>query len=282
MPTICMFYGIIIRMYYVDHNPPHFHAFYGENVARLNFNGEVIEGTSHLDTASLTGESKPKKVTVGDQILSGCINQNNILKIKATTTYKTTTASKIIEIIEKSTENKAKTEKFITKFARVYTPIVVLSAFLLVLIPLLFGQEFKIWLYRALVFLVTSCPCALVISVPLGYFCGIGKASKEGILIKGSNYIETLASAKYVVFDKTGTVTQGVFEVTKVSPSGMTAEALLEYAALAESYSNHPISKSLKHAYGKVLDMTKVSDVQEIGGKGVTAHVMGKAVAVGN
>ena len=255
---------------------------------KVPIDGVVVEGTSTLNTSALTGESVPRDVKAGEEVFSGCVNMTGLLRIQTTREFGESTVSKILDLVENASSRKSKSENFISRFAKYYTPIVCYSALALVIVPPVISilmqmtPNWRDWLYRALSFLVTSCPCALVISIPLTFFGGIGGASKDGILMKGSNYIETLASAKYVVFDKTGTVTQGVFEVTKVSPSGMTAEALLEYAALAESYSNHPISKSLKHAYGKVLDMTKVSDVQEIGGKGVTAHVMGKAVAVGN
>ena len=255
---------------------------------KVPIDGVVVEGNSTLNTSALTGESVPRDVRTGEEVFSGCINMTGVLRIQTSKEFGESTVSKILDLVENASSRKAKSENFISKFAKYYTPIVCYSALALAVIPpvasLIMQAEpnWSGWLYRALSFLVTSCPCALVISIPLSFFGGIGGASKDGILIKGSNYIETLASAKYVVFDKTGTVTQGVFEVSKVSPSGMTEEALLEYAALAESYSTHPISKSLKNAYGKALDMTKVTDVQEISGNGVTATVMGKKVAVGN
>ena len=255
---------------------------------KVPIDGVVIEGNSTLNTSALTGESVPRDVGTGEEVYSGCINMTGVLRIRTTKEYGESTVSKILDLVENASSRKAKSENFISKFAKYYTPIVCYSALALAVIPPLVSLIMQVepnwsgWLYRALSFLVTSCPCALVISIPLSFFGGIGGASKEGILIKGSNYIETLAAAKYVVFDKTGTVTQGVFEVTKVSPSGMREDALLEYAALAESYSTHPISKSLKQAYGKMPDMTKVSDVQEISGNGVTAIVMGRNVAVGN
>ena len=255
---------------------------------KVPIDGVVIEGNSTLNTSALTGESVPRDVKMGEEVYSGCINMTGVLRIQTTKEFGESTVSKILDLVENASSRKAKSENFISKFAKYYTPIVCYSALALAVIPPVVSLIMQVepnwsgWLYRALSFLVTSCPCALVISIPLSFFGGIGGASKEGILIKGSNYIETLASAKYVVFDKTGTVTQGVFEVTKVSPNSITEEALLEYAALAESYSTHPISKSLKNAYGKALDMTKVSDVQEISGNGVTATIMGRNVAVGN
>ena len=255
---------------------------------KVPIDGVVVEGNSTLNTSALTGESVPRDVKVGEEVFSGCINMTGVLRIQTTKEFGESTVSKILDLVENASSRKAKSENFISKFAKYYTPIVCYSALALAVIPpiasiiMQMDPKWSGWLYRALSFLVTSCPCALVISIPLSFFGGIGGASKDGILIKGSNYIETLAATKYVVFDKTGTVTQGVFEVTKVSTNGMTEEALLEYAALAESYSTHPISKSLKNAYGKALDLTKVSDVQEISGNGVSANVMGKSVAVGN
>lgn len=255
---------------------------------KVPIDGIVIEGNSTLNTSALTGESVPRDVETGDEVFSGCINMTGVLRMKTTKEFGESTVSKILDLVENASSKKSKSENFISKFAKYYTPIVCYSALALAIIPpvvSLFMQmspNWGDWLYRALSFLVTSCPCALVISIPLSFFGGIGGASKEGILIKGSNYIETLSSAKYVVFDKTGTVTQGVFEVTEVTPNQMKEEELLWYAALAESYSTHPISKSLKKAYGKPLDMEMVSDVQEIGGNGVTAKVMGKNIAVGN
>lgn len=255
---------------------------------KVPIDGVIVEGSSTLNTSALTGESVPRDVAAGEEVFSGCINMTGVLRIRTTKEFGESTVSKILDLVENASSRKAKSENFISKFAKYYTPIVCYSALALAVIPpvvslfLQMSPNWGDWLYRALSFLVTSCPCALVISIPLSFFGGIGGASKAGILVKGSNYIETLASAKYVVFDKTGTVTQGVFEVAEVTCNGMPEEELLEYAALAESYSSHPISKSLRKAYGKQLDMSKVSDVQEISGNGVTANVMGKAVAVGN
>lgn len=255
---------------------------------KVPIDGVVVEGNSTLNTSALTGESVPRDIAAGEEVFSGCINMTGVLRIQTTKEFGESTVAKILDLVENASSRKAKSENFISKFAKYYTPIVCYSALALAIVPpvvILFLQmapNWSDWLYRALSFLVTSCPCALVISIPLSFFGGIGGASKEGILIKGSNYIETLASAKYVVFDKTGTVTQGVFEVTEVCHNEMPREDLLEYAALAESYSTHPISKSLRNAYGKQLDMSKVSDVQEISGNGVTARVIDKIVAVGN
>ncbi len=255
---------------------------------KVPIDGIIIEGNSTLNTSALTGESIPRDVHIGEEVISGCINLTGMLRIQTTKEFGESTVSKILDLVENASSRKSKSENFISKFAKYYTPIVCYSALALAVVPpivsllLQADPNWTDWLYRALSFLVTSCPCALVISIPLSFFGGIGGASKEGILIKGSNYIETLASAKYVVFDKTGTVTQGVFEVTEVNSENMTNVELLEYAALTESYSTHPISKSLKNAYGMALDMSKVSEVQEISGNGVTAKVMGKSVAVGN
>ena len=255
---------------------------------KVPIDGVIIEGNSTLNTSALTGESVPRDVKTGDEIFSGCINMTGVLRIQTTKEFGESTVSKILDLVENASSRKAKSENFISKFAKYYTPIVCYSALALAIVPPVVSLLMQVdpnwgdWLYRALSFLVTSCPCALVISIPLSFFGGIGGASKDGILIKGSNYIETLASTKYIVFDKTGTVTQGVFEVTKVAPNQIPEEELLEYAALAECYSTHPISKSLKNAYGKQLDMSVVSDVQEISGNGVIANVKGKNVAVGN
>lgn len=255
---------------------------------KVPIDGVIIEGSATLNTSALTGESVPRDVTVGEEIFSGCINMTGVLKIQTTKEFGESTVSKILDLVENASSRKAKSENFISKFAKYYTPIVCYAALALAVVPPVISllmqmpPNFSQWLYRALSFLVTSCPCALVISIPLSFFGGIGGASKEGILIKGSNYIETLASAKYVVFDKTGTVTQGVFEVSEISGKNVSKEMLLEYAALAESYSSHPISKSLRKAYGKEVDVSKVSAVEEISGNGVTANVMGKTVAVGN
>ena len=247
---------------------------------KIPLDGIVIEGESHLDTSSLTGESKPRSVSKDDKVLSGCINKEGVLTIKATSTYKTSTAAKILEIIEKSPSKKADTEKFITKFSKVYTPIVVISAILLTVIPVLLGLKFKVWFYRALVFLVTSCPCALVISIPLAYFCGIGRASKEGILIKGSKESENLQNLDYVVLDKTGTITEGVFEVTKIFPVAMKENKFLQLAASAEQYSLHPISLAIKEKNEeKLLEAEKYKDMS---GKGISCEVKGKKILVGN
>lgn len=247
---------------------------------KIPLDGIVIEGESHLDTSSLTGESKPRSVSKDDKVLSGCINKEGVLTIKATSTYKTSTAAKILEIIEKSPSKKADTEKFITKFSKVYTPIVIISAILLTVIPVLLGQKFKVWFYRALVFLVTSCPCALVISIPLAYFCGIGRASKEGILIKGSKELENLQNLDYVVLDKTGTITEGVFEVTKIFPVAMKENKFLQLAASAEQYSLHPIALAIKEKNeGKLLEAEKYKDMS---GKGISCEVKGKKILVGN
>ena len=247
---------------------------------KIPLDGIVVEGESHLDTSSLTGESKPKHVSINDKVLSGCINQESLLKIKTTSTYKTSTAAKIIDIIEKSPSKKAQAEKFITRFSKVYTPIVVLSAVLLIFIPTILGYDFNTWLYRGLVFLVTSCPCALVISVPLAYFCGIGKASKEGILIKGSKELEALEKLDYIIFDKTGTITEGVFEVTKVYTVDIKENKLLQIVASAEEYSLHPIATAIKeYNQEKLLPAEKY---KEIAGKGISCEVNNKKVLIGN
>lgn len=256
---------------------------------KVPLDGIVIEGSSSLNTSALTGESLPRDVKQGDEIISGCINLNGVLKIKTTKEFGESTVSKILELVENSSSRKSKSENFISKFAKVYTPAVCYSALALAILPplaqmLFLGQtaQWDVWIYRALTFLVISCPCALVISIPLSFFAGIGGASKEGVLIKGSNYMETLSQAKYVVFDKTGTLTQGVFEVSGVHHNKMEEEKLLEYAALAECASSHPISKSLQRAYGKEIDRNRVSDIQEISGYGIIAKVDGKEVAAGN
>lgn len=257
---------------------------------KVPIDGVIVEGTSTLNTSALTGESVPREAAIGDEIISGCINITGLLRIRTTKEFDDSTVSKILDLVENSAMKKAKTENFITKFAKYYTPLVCLAALLLALIPplaniLVLGNpaEWSTWVIRALTFLVVSCPCALVISIPLSFFGGIGGASSKGILVKGSNYLEALALTKYVVFDKTGTLTKGVFEVTEIQPQEwITKEELLENAAYAESYSNHPISKSLKNAYQKEIDATRVSDVEEIGGHGVTALVDGRKVAAGN
>ena len=250
--------------------------------------GVVVEGSSTLNTSALTGESLPRDVHEGDEIISGCINMTGVLKIRTTKAFGESTVSKILELVENSSSRKSRSEDFIAKFARVYTPVVCYSALALAVLPpvirLLGGMDgqWEQWIYRALTFLVTSCPCALVVSIPLSFFAGIGGASHEGILIKGSNYLETLSQVKTVVFDKTGTLTRGVFEVTAVHHSDMDEQKLLEYAALAECASSHPISKSLQRAYGKAIDRSRVTDIQELSGHGVTAVVDGHPVAAGN
>ena len=255
---------------------------------KIPIDGVIVEGTSVLNTAALTGESLPRSVSVGDEVISGCINDSGLLKIRTTKQFGESTASKILELVENASSRKSKSEAFISKFARVYTPAVCGGALALAIIPpavnLIAGgaADFGTWLYRALTFLVISCPCALVISIPLSFFAGIGGASSAGVLVKGSNYMETLSKVKYVVFDKTGTMTQGVFEVAGIHHSAIEEEKLLEYAALAESYSTHPISQSLRRAVKEPLDKTRVSDVQEISGHGVTAIVDGHTVAAGN
>ena len=250
--------------------------------------GVVVEGSSTLNTSALTGESLPRDVHEGDEIISGCINMTGVLKIRTTKAFGESTVSKILELVENSSSRKSRSEDFIAKFARIYTPVVCYSALALAVLPPLIrlvggmDGQWEQWLYRALTFLVTSCPCALVVSIPLSFFAGIGGASHEGILIKGSNYLETLSQVKTVVFDKTGTLTRGVFEVTAVHHSDMDEQKLLEYAALAECASSHPISKSLQRAYGKAIDRSRVTDIQELSGHGVTAVVDGHPVAAGN
>ena len=242
---------------------------------KVPIDGVIEEGTSFVDTKALTGEPTPKKVCKDEEVLSGCINLDGILKIKVTKKYDDSTVSKILELVENASSKKSKSEKFITKFAKYYTPIVVIIAVALAIIPplLINGATFSEWIYRALSFLVVSCPCALVISIPLSFFGGIGGASKNGILIKGSNYLEALASLETIVFDKTGTLTEGVFDVQKIEPVGLTKEELLEIAALAEWYSNHPIAKSIKKAYNKNAEEIKIKDVKEISGKGIIAKI---------
>ena len=256
---------------------------------KVPLDGIVLEGTSSLNTSALTGESLPRDVKAGDEIISGCINMTGVLRIRTTKEFEESTVSKILELVENSSSRKSKSENFITKFARVYTPAVCYGALALAVLPpliqlLFLGQEaaWGMWIYRALTFLVISCPCALVISIPLSFFAGIGGASKAGVLIKGSNYMETLSQAKYVVFDKTGTLTQGVFEVTGIHHNKMEEAKLLEYAALAECASSHPISKSLQKAYGKEIDRSRVEDIQEISGEGILAKVDKREVAAGN
>lgn len=256
---------------------------------KIPIDGIITEGRTTLNTSALTGESLPREAESGDEVISGCINMTGVLKIETTREFGESTVSKILDLVENSSSKKSKSENFISKFARYYTPAVCYSALALAVLPplvrILFmglSPEWGDWIYRALTFLVISCPCALVISIPLSFFAGIGGASKEGVLVKGSNYLETLAQTKCVVFDKTGTMTQGVFEVSGVHHSEMEDAKLLEYAALAESFSSHPISKSLQKAYGKEMDKTRVTDVEEISGNGVLAKVDGIAVAVGN
>ena len=255
---------------------------------KIPIDGVIVYGESVLDTAALTGESLPRDVTVGDEVMSGCINTAGLLRIRTTKEFGESTASKILELVENASSRKSASEAFISKFARVYTPAVCYSALALAILPPLInlalgnGANVGTWVYRALTFLVISCPCALVISIPLSFFAGIGGASSAGILIKGSNFMETLSKVKYVVFDKTGTMTKGVFEVAGIHHSTIDEQKLLEYAALAESYSTHPISLSLRRAYGAELSKSRVSDVMEIGGHGITAKVDGREVAVGN
>lgn len=250
---------------------------------KVPLDGVVLEGESSLDTSALTGESLPRDVGVGDAVISGCINQSGLLRIRVNKEFGESTVAKILDLVETSSGKKARAENFITKFARYYTPIVVIGAVLLaVLPPLFFHQVWSVWLERALIFLVISCPCALVISIPLSFFGGIGGASKAGILVKGGNYLEALSQAETVVFDKTGTLTKGVFQVRAVHPDEIDEVQLLELAALAESYSDHPISRSLQQAYGKELNRERVAEVEEIAGHGVSARIDGKAVHVGN
>lgn len=256
---------------------------------KVPIDGIIVEGKSSLNTSALTGESLPRDAAVGDEIISGCINMTGVLEIKTTREFGESTVSKILDMVENASSRKSRSENFISKFAHYYTPIVCyLAAALAILPPLVSILFLRIapnwgeWIFRALTFLVISCPCALVISIPLSFFAGIGGASRSGVLVKGSNYLETLAQTSCVVFDKTGTLTQGVFAVTSVHPAGMTEAELLEYAALAESYSGHPISKSLQKAYGKSADQNRIGEVEEISGNGVKAVIDGKEVAVGN
>ena len=255
---------------------------------KVPIDGVITEGTSTLNTSALTGESLPRDAKAGDEVISGCINMTGLLKIRTTKEFGESTVSKILELVENSSSRKSKSENFISKFAKYYTPAVCYGALALAFIPpivlLIMGKSamWGDWIYRALTFLVISCPCALVISIPLSFFAGIGGASNQGILVKGSNYLETLAQTKYVVFDKTGTMTQGVFEVSGIHHNEMPDEKLLEYAALAECYSSHPISKSLQKAYGKPIDRNRVTDIEEISGNGVIAKVDGISVAAGN
>lgn len=251
---------------------------------RVPLDGIVVEGNSMLDTSALTGESLPREVITGSELLSGCINMNGLLNAKVTKSYSESTVNKILELVENASSRKSKSEKFITRFARVYTPVVVVIAVVLAIIPPLIikGATFNEWIYRSLAFLVVSCPCALVISVPLSFFGGIGGASRNGILVKGSNYLESLAKTEIIVFDKTGTLTKGVFKVQKIHSEKIKPEELLKLAAYAESYSNHPISLSLKEAYKKDIDIEKISQVEEISGHGVSAAVENIKVLAGN
>ena len=255
---------------------------------KVPIDGVITEGTSTLNTSALTGESLPRDAKAGDEVISGCINMTGLLKIRTTKEFGESTVSKILELVENSSSRKSKSENFISKFAKYYTPAVCYGALALAFIPpivlLIMGKPamWGDWIYRALTFLVISCPCALVISIPLSFFAGIGGASNQGILVKGSNYLETLSQTKYVVFDKTGTMTQGVFEVAGIHHNTISQEDVLEYAALAECASSHPISKSLQRAYGKLIDRSRVTDIEEISGNGVTAKVDGKNVAAGN
>lgn len=255
---------------------------------KVPIDGTIVEGTTTLNTSALTGESVPRNAGVGDDVISGCINMTGVLRIKTTKEFGESTVSKILDLVENSSSKKSRSENFISKFAKIYTPAVCYGALALAIIPpvvrIIIGSsaDWSDWILRALTFLVISCPCALVISIPLSFFAGIGGASREGVLVKGSNYLETLSKTKYVVFDKTGTMTKGVFEVSGIHHSTMEDKKLLEYAALAESYSTHPISKSLLKAYGKPVDKSRVTDVQEISGHGVTAKIDGVSVAAGN
>ncbi len=255
---------------------------------KVPIDGVVIEGTSTLNTAALTGESLPRDIKAGDDIISGCINESGLLRVRTTREFGDSTVSKILDLVENASSRKSRSEDFITKFARIYTPAVVYAAVALAFLPPLFhlatgnAAGWNDWIYRALTFLVASCPCALVVSIPLSFFAGIGGASNAGILIKGSNYLELLSKVRIVVFDKTGTLTQGVFEVTGIHHNEIPDEQLIEYAALAESASSHPISKSLQKAYGKPINRSRVSDIREISGEGVTATVDGHSVAIGN
>ena len=256
---------------------------------KVPIDGIIVEGSSSLNTSALTGESLPREAKAGDEVISGCISMTSVLKIQTTKEFGESTVSKILDLVENASSRKSKSEDFISKFAKIYTPAVCYCALALAFLPpivrMLFmglSADWGVWIYRALTFLVISCPCALVISIPLSFFAGIGGASKEGVLVKGSNYLEILSQTKYVVFDKTGTMTKGVFEVNGIHHSTIENEKLIEYAALAESASSHPISKSLQRAYGKEIDRSRVSDIQEISGNGVTAKVDGKEVAAGN
>ena len=249
---------------------------------KIPLDGLVLEGSSLVNTSALTGESVPRQVRPGDSVISGCVNQNGLLRVQVTKAFGESTVQKILDLVENASSKKAKAENFITKFARYYTPVVVFCALALAVVPPLFVGDWTGWVQKALIFLVVSCPCALVISVPLSFFGGIGGASRQGILVKGGNYLEVLADTELVVFDKTGTLTKGVFQVTAIHPEGVSQQDLLELAALAESYSDHPISRSLKEAWGKALDTARVGQVEELSGRGVRAQVDGKEVWAGN
>ena len=249
---------------------------------KVPLDGVVLDGTSMVNTSALTGESVPRQVQPGDDVISGCVNQNGLLRVRVTKAFGESTVSKILDLVENASSKKARAENFITRFARYYTPAVVLCAVALAVIPPLFVGGWAGWVEKALIFLVVSCPCALVISVPLSFFGGIGGASRQGILVKGGNYLEVLADTEIVVFDKTGTLTEGVFNVTAIHPEAYSESGLLELAVLAESYSDHPISRSLKEAYGKELDTARVAQVEELSGRGVRAQIDGKTVCAGN
>ncbi|MCI5889293.1 MAG: cadmium-translocating P-type ATPase [Brachyspira sp.] len=249
---------------------------------KIPLDGVVVDGSAVVDTSALSGESLPRSLKVGDNAISGCINTNGVIKIKVSKKFEESTVSKILELVENASKNKSKAENFITKFAKIYTPAVVLGAVLLVVIPLMFGGVFSVWFQRALTFLVISCPCAIVISVPLGFFAGIGGASRVGILVKGSAYVEALSRPYAVVFDKTGTLTKGSFVVTEFDSVGISKEELIEISAKAEAYSNHPIALSIKKAYGKPIDNHEISDVEEIAGNGVKVLLNGEEILVGN
>lgn len=249
---------------------------------KIPLDGVVVDGSAVVDTSALSGESLPRSLKVGDNAISGCINTNGVIKIKVSKKFEESTVSKILELVENASKNKSKAENFITKFAKIYTPAVVLGAVLLVVIPLMFGGVFSVWFQRALTFLVISCPCAIVISVPLGFFAGIGGASRVGILVKGSAYVEALSRPYAVVFDKTGTLTKGSFVVTEFNSVGISKEELIEISAKAEAYSNHPIALSIKKAYGKPIDNQEISDVEEIAGNGVKVLLNGEEILVGN
>lgn len=250
---------------------------------KIPLDGIVVEGTSMLNTLALTGESVPRRVSVNDEVLSGCINNDGILKIKVTKNFNNSTVSKILDLVENASSRKSNSENFISKFAKYYTPTVVIIAVLLAIFPpLILNQSFSIWIYRALSFLVVSCPCALVVSIPLSFFAGLGSSSQIGVLVKGSNYLEALSNVNVIVCDKTGTLTEGVFEVQEISPVDISKDELLKYATYAESFSNHPISLSLKNSYDKKINTKKITDTKEISGKGVYAKIEGKDILVGN